>query len=796
MQVKIGYSSNRKLIDRFSRIYAMKYRLDGARSHVAVGALIALSVVAVLLAARGVPTGLGVWIDFGAAIAANLLGLAIFVPIVSFLFTLIRLPIPRKVCAAAIFLFLEVYFILSYAELGRPISIVFAFIYCSFGICSGYFLGWLYYARLKSVSKIIMAALGTIIMTALLTVLAINGPSAVPERDKHFTDSWVANDNAAAVLETDNPAEPGQYAYHKYTYGSGKDKHRKWFGSQVDLISDPVDASSYITHWSWLKKAFWGFDAAGLPVNGTVWMPEGKGPFPLALIVHGNHLMEYFSDEGYEYLGELLASRGIIAVSVDENFLNYSAWSSIPDNDMLMRAWVLLQHINQLKKWNSSATIFENQIDMHNLAIIGHSRGGQAAAMAADRDRFFDDAAALPDKEEYTVKAVVALAPTDTAIQDQYAELKDTYYLTLQGARDADVNNFFGERQYARVSLSGENRFKAALYIADANHSQFNSKWGTMDESLPGGLFLNRNGMLSKQEQQNIAKLYVSAFLEAALNDKFEFKQLFQDYRSVTDWLPDTQYISRYEESSFVPIAPGPIVSEQNAVGMTGWNEAYAKNRDGQSKDVKGIELEWEEAGAQYDLLLSDMASDELGGLGEANFVFSLANMEHELIEAAGSETPEQSNEQQGANASQQANSDSAEAEGNRLEPSVSFIPADAEQERAEQLPPTPVVEIELETDSGEILVLELNDHMPVAAPMYASFTSLSWLEQRIKNEKYKQPAETVFQTFVVPMDLFTFIDSDKNKTAKVDPTAIQRITFRFQSGPGKIMLSDIGFMS
>ena len=41
-------------------------------------------------------------------------------------------------------------------------------------------------------------------------------------------------------------------------------------------------------------------------------------------MVHGNHDMEDFSDPGYAYLGELFASRGIIAVSVDENFLNSS----------------------------------------------------------------------------------------------------------------------------------------------------------------------------------------------------------------------------------------------------------------------------------------------------------------------------------------------------------------------------------------------------------------------------------------------------------------------------------------
>ena len=34
--------------------------------------------------------------------------------------------------------------------------------------------------------------------------------------------------------------------------------------------------------------------------------------------------MEQYSDPGYGYLGELMASRGFIFASVDENFLNNS----------------------------------------------------------------------------------------------------------------------------------------------------------------------------------------------------------------------------------------------------------------------------------------------------------------------------------------------------------------------------------------------------------------------------------------------------------------------------------------
>ena len=100
--------------------------------------------------------------------------------------------------------------------------------------------------------------------------------------------------------------------------------------------------------------------------------------------------MEQYSDEGYAYLGELLASRGFIAISVDENFLNYSVWSGIPSQDMKVRAWILLKHLQQIDAFSKQdGNPFTNQVDMQKVALIGHSRGGQAVAMAADSSEWF-----------------------------------------------------------------------------------------------------------------------------------------------------------------------------------------------------------------------------------------------------------------------------------------------------------------------------------------------------------------------------------------------------------------------
>ena len=98
------------------------------------------------------------------------------------------------------------------------------------------------------------------------------------------------------------------------------------------------------------REKDWGFGFSKFPINGRVWYPVGDGPFPLVLIVHGNHDPLDYSDPGYAYLGELLASRGFIFASVDENFINGNLRGESDG-----RAWLLLKHLEDWKRWNDSS---------------------------------------------------------------------------------------------------------------------------------------------------------------------------------------------------------------------------------------------------------------------------------------------------------------------------------------------------------------------------------------------------------------------------------------------------------
>jgi dienelactone hydrolase len=410
------------------------------------------------------------------------------------------------------------------------------------------------------------------------------------------------------AITAPNPADVGPYKVKHMYYGAGTDKQRKEYKDSVTLKTRTVDVSPYATVQPAQvndRKDYWGFDMKKVPINGRVWYPEGDGPFPLVLVVHGNHNPQDYSDPGYGYLGELLASRGFILVSVDENFINGLSG----ENDG--RAWLLLKHFEAWKHFNdSTGSPFYHKVDMNNLGVMGHSRGGEAAPLAAtfNKLKYYPDDAKQKFNFGFAIKAVVSIAPVDGQYRPsgQFWPLENVNYLVIHGSHDGDVSTFNGIRIYDRLRFTdGRPLFKAAIFMYRANHGQWNTVWGNKDNGPRSGRSLDLRALIDPEQQRQFARVVISGFLEATLHNKREYVPMFRDHRTAGSWLPKTMYTTAFQESGFRPLATFDedidlTTGSVRGVELTGdslgtWKENVLpfRGRGGDDQKHSGVWLGW-----------------------------------------------------------------------------------------------------------------------------------------------------------------------------------------------------------
>lgn len=583
------------------------------------------------------------------------------------------------------------------------------------------------------------------------------------------------------ALQVPNPARTGPFRVKTLCYGSGRDRHRPEFGEDADLITRPVDASPFLKgNRGWeiqLRHRYWGFDFEAFPVNGRVWQPEGPGPFPLVLCVHGNHKMQEFSDPGYAYLGELLAGRGFLFVSVDENFFNGGFPGGLSrENDG--RAWMLLQHLKVWREWNAAPdNPFYRRVDMSRIGLIGHSRGGEAAAIAGQFNRLshYPDDATVTFDFDFGIRAIAAIAPSDQQYKpgDRPTPLENVNYLVIQGAHDSDVSVFAGARQFQRVSFTdGRYWFKAALYSYRSNHGQFNTVWGDNDWGDPLGFLLNRRALLDGEDQRRLGKVVLAAFLEAALHGESGYIPLFRDPRTAADWLPEDIYLARFQDAAFhricdfeedVDVTRGSLPGTRlSGTRLAVWKEGDLSFRNRGTKQNHGVFLGWRGPAAErtgdrrptYSIRLPEEFALETDSGEGGRLVFSLTEADEELPEI-------DEDSEDGDTASSERGEDSSEDGREALEIGIELIDA-----------------------AGTAVLLPLDRFQAVPPPLRTRFT-------RLPGERglLGRPWEPTLRTFELPLGVF------REAVPEFDPGLLRIIRFVFDRGrEGVVFLDDIGF--
>ncbi|MBP7593944.1 MAG: hypothetical protein KBA85_20240 [Chloroflexi bacterium] len=572
-------------------------------------------------------------------------------------------------------------------------------------------------------------------------------------------DGYVAALPETAVIPTlalDNPGQPSPYAVQTLTYGSGANGRRPEFGAEADLITPVVDGSPIFGGYSGLTGSYfnwyWGFDFSQLPLNGTVWYPEGDGPFPLVLIVHGNHPMSDYSDPGYAYLGEHLAGQGYIAVSVDENFLNGLVFFDGEFKEMPLRAWLLLQHLQQWQSWNETpGNLFSGKVDMDNIGLIGHSRGGEAVAWAEYlnwRPMAPVTAVSQPDDFGFGIRGIVSIAPSDAYAGpgNRKPTLDHANYLLLAGGHDSDTFMLYGLSQYNRIRLNDNpGGFKALAYVYQANHGQFNSVWDDQDRGVYNSWLLNRAPLLSGAEQQQTAKTLITSFLNAALKGESSYRAVFGNPGTAANWLPDGIVVTQLQEEPFIRVDTNDGNASLAATDVTGaevTTEGTAlakvealKLRNGEhDQGNKAVHLAWE-AGSQpvYAITLSPERVAAWGLTPDYAFTFALATAPGETV-------------------------------GD--------------------------VVVELETSVGPTTRLSLSDFAALLPTLPAHLVKAEWLYDLKGFPEAITPEEVVLQTYTLPLAAFHAANPD------FQPDQLRAIRFLFDGDrAGGLYLDEIGFI-
>ena len=266
--------------------------------------------------------------------------------------------------------------------------------------------------------------------------------------------------------------------------------------------------------------------------------------------------------------------------------------------------------------------------------------------------------------------------------------------------------------------------------------------------------------------------MYISAFLEATLRGEREYVPLFADHRSGGHWLPDTVYLSRFEDSrqQFVSTFEEDIdVLTATMPGARQWQEYLTlwKERDvglkSRTLENNAVYLGWNtEEGENPASYTIELPEEGLELDADSLLTFVMADADQKAPRPESDEDEEEDNEN--ADAEEVANDDES-------------------SEDSEDAEPEPID-----------LTIELTDAEGRSASLPLAHFSL--LQRQIKVQTRKAEflsrgasSEVVFQSFAFRLRDFAAANRE------FDPTRLVSIRFLFDRTPeGVVVLDDIGF--
>ena len=233
------------------------------------------------------------------------------------------------------------------------------------------------------------------------------------------------------------------------------------------------------------------------------------------------------SYRGYDYLGEALARRGFVVVSLSANGINAFIGTSTQRAHLINRQLAMWQKLaatgmgplagrfRDPATGRTAAVDFRGRVDMRRVGTMGHSVGG-LGVMRQAADRFRGEWPA-----GVTIRAVVPIA--SVYFEENEGDNSDTLITKIPFAVvSAECWSTGADRQYFD-NARGKNTVPAYLVtVRGANHSFFNTQWspssgqwGASDDSTCP----DNPARLSETTERQVAVEYLTAYYERTLRD-------------------------------------------------------------------------------------------------------------------------------------------------------------------------------------------------------------------------------------------------------------------------------------
>ncbi len=291
-------------------------------------------------------------------------------------------------------------------------------------------------------------------------------------------------------------------------------------------------------------------------VRAVTFLPKGDGPFPILVLLHGNHStcgrisspgqpredrsneytrtgtcpdgwVEAPSYLGYNYLAEHMASHGYVVVSINAN-RGITAGSGEPGDRALIdaRGKLVLKHLAQLRKWHDGTEPnpqgfgldLKGKLDFNHVGLMGHSRGGEGVRSAYDFHKRQDPNTYAAEVGAMHVDGILEFAPVDMFASRPLSAIGTNWGVVI-GSCDGDVSNFMGTGTFRRRRIesgSGTDSVSTIFVVPGANHNYFNSEWQTSDAYECGfgvnPLWNAATDAVGSQIQRDVGLLTLSSF--------------------------------------------------------------------------------------------------------------------------------------------------------------------------------------------------------------------------------------------------------------------------------------------